>query len=77
MSEAVESHGVRHVVVNNLQFMLGSRSSHLADLYTFQNHAIAQFRKFASLHDVHISLVVHPRKVGSIDHSGTAIVATL
>ena len=73
MSDAVERHGVRHVVVDNLQFMLGSRSSHLADLYAVQNHAIAQFRKFASLHDVHISLVVHPRKVGSTEISGTSL----
>ena len=73
MSDAVDRHGVRHVVVDNLQFMLGSRSSHMADLYTAQNHAIAQFRKFASLQDVHVSLVVHPRKVSSTEQSGTSL----
>ena len=63
MSEAVQRHEVSHVVIDNLQFMLGSGSSLITDCYAAQNHAISQFRRFASLHNIHVSLVVHPRKV--------------
>ena len=65
MCAAVEKHRVKHVVVDNLQFMLGSGMSHLADCYSAQNQAISEFRRFASQENVHVSLVVHPRKVSS------------
>jgi len=51
MSDAVERHAVRQIV-------LGCRSSHLVDLYL-----VPSLRGFALLRDVHVSLVVHPRKL--------------
>ena len=63
MSYAAYMYDIRHVVVDNMQFMLGSVS--LDDRYTLQNKAIAEFRKFASLKNVHVTVVMHPRKVRS------------
>lgn len=61
MSHAVYVHDIQHIIVDNLQFMLGS--TNIMDRYTAQNQAIGELRKFASLENVHISIVMHPRKV--------------
>ena len=42
--------------------MLGSNYQ-VHDRYTVQNQAIAEFRKFASAKNIHVSVVIHPRKV--------------
>ena len=36
------------------------------DKYFLQNKAIAEFRKFSFLKNVHVSIVMHPRKVGCV-----------
>ena len=36
------------------------------DKYFIQNKAIGEFRKFSFLKNVHVSIVMHPRKVGCI-----------
>lgn len=61
MEYAVYVHDVRHVVLDNLQFMCGGRAAGL-DKFQVLDHAIEQFRCFASHKNVHISLVIHPRK---------------
>ena len=63
MSHAAYVHDIQHVIVDNLQFMLGSNYQ-VNDRYTVQNQAIAEFRKFASAKNIHVSVVIHPRKVG-------------
>ena len=64
MSHAAYVHDIQHVIVDNLQFMVGSISN--LDRYAVQNNAIAEFRKFASVMNVHVTLVIHPRKVSII-----------
>ena len=62
MSHAAYVHDIQHVIVDNLQFMLGSNYQ-VHDRYSIQNQAIAEFRKFASAKNIHVSVVIHPRKV--------------
>eukprot|EP00916_Digyalum_oweni_P026416 GHVL01043404.1.p1 GENE.GHVL01043404.1~~GHVL01043404.1.p1 ORF type:complete len:1456 (+),score=379.99 GHVL01043404.1:481-4368(+) len=52
---------VRHVVIDNLQFMLSGQRRGV-ETWDLQNEAIDKFRRFATNNNVHISLVVHPRK---------------
>ncbi len=61
MSHAVYAHNIQHVIVDNLQFMLGC--TNILDGYSAQNQAIGALRRFASAEDVHVTVVIHPRKV--------------
>ena len=63
MSHAVYVKDISHVIVDNLQFMLGSNPGRVNDVYLNQDITIAKFRKFATLMDCHVTLVIHPRKV--------------
>jgi len=61
MAHAVYVHDIAHVIIDNIQFMIGSGSGNI-DKYTRQDQCIELFRKFATLHNVHVTLVIHPRK---------------
>ena len=63
MSHAVYVHDIAHVIVDNLQFMMGT-DTNAASRYLRQEQNIAAFRKFATNMNCHITLVIHPRKVG-------------
>ena len=63
MSHAVYVKDISHVIVDNLQFMLGTNPGRVNDVYLNQDITIAKFRKFATLMDCHVTLVIHPRKV--------------
>jgi twinkle protein len=52
---------VQHILLDNLQFMLAGQTMTI-DKYALQDRAIDAFRKFASNRNVHITLVIHPRK---------------
>ena len=63
MEYAIYVHDVEHIVLDNLQFMLSrdyTRGSF--DKFDIQDYAVEVFRKFATEKNVHITLVVHPRK---------------
>jgi len=62
MTYGVEVHDVKHVIVDNIQFMLGLSPNQKFDRYWQQDLVLDQFRKFATRHDCHVSLVMHPRK---------------
>ncbi|KAK7060659.1 hypothetical protein SK128_018824 [Halocaridina rubra] len=62
MAEAVKVWGVQHVIIDNLQFMLGTAEQAL-DRWWEQDKAVAAFRRFATLHNCHVTLIVHPKKV--------------
>ncbi|XP_058833072.1 mitochondrial DNA helicase [Topomyia yanbarensis] len=56
-------HDIQHVIIDNLQFMMGvsEESKHL-DRYWKQDAIIAAFRTFATRKNCHVTLVIHPRK---------------
>eukprot|EP00903_Cladosiphon_okamuranus_P009922 g9419.t1 len=69
MDYAVYANDVQHIILDNLQFMLtrDSRNGRLArpgpfDKFDAQDLALDKFRKFATEKNVHITLVIHPRK---------------
>ncbi|XP_014241293.1 twinkle protein, mitochondrial [Cimex lectularius] len=57
-------HDVAHVIIDNVQFMLGLSSSESGYLDRFyrQDVLIGSFRNFATMHNCHVTLVIHPRK---------------
>ncbi|CAO3631634.1 unnamed protein product [Cunninghamella echinulata] len=59
---AVEKYKVQHIILDNLQFMLSQQGNSTKDRWELQDRAIHELRNFATGMDVHISLVVHPRK---------------
>ena len=67
MEFAVYRDDVRHIILDNLQFMMPRDSSYRSSKSGFekfesQDYAIDQFRQFATEHDVNIILVIHPKK---------------
>ncbi|KRX72389.1 Twinkle protein, mitochondrial [Trichinella sp. T6] len=64
--EAIEHHveiyDIRHVVVDNLQFLAGAVDQMVSDRFTVQDRVFAEFRRIATERNVHLTLVVHPRK---------------
>nr|AAZ06404.1 mitochondrial helicase twinkle [Acanthamoeba castellanii] len=67
MDYAVYVHDVEHVVLDNLQFMLsgqawGQEGVAAGNKFDIQDRALEEFRRFASTKNVHITLVIHPRK---------------
>ncbi|XP_042674285.1 twinkle protein, mitochondrial isoform X2 [Centrocercus urophasianus] len=61
MQHAVYMYDITHVVVDNLQFMMGHEQLS-ADRLAAQDFIIGAFRKFATDNTCHITLVIHPRK---------------
>lgn len=61
MSHAAYVYDIEHVIVDNLQFMT-SYLSRGDDRFSAQNHVISALRNFASTRNVHVTLVIHPRK---------------
>ena len=66
MSHAVYVHDITHVIVDNLQFMMGASSTVTTDKYSKQDLIISSFRKFATQKNCHVTLVIHPRKVSRV-----------
>ncbi|CAF4780924.1 unnamed protein product [Pieris macdunnoughi] len=64
--EAVEHarymYDISHVVVDNVQFMLGLGEEREGDRYLRQDAVITAFRTFATARHCHVTLVMHPRK---------------
>jgi twinkle protein len=63
MEYAVYVSDVEHIILDNLQFMISRNSLNKSfDKFDIQDIAIEKFRKFATDRNVHVTLVVHPRK---------------
>ncbi|XP_038678249.1 twinkle protein, mitochondrial isoform X2 [Scyliorhinus canicula] len=61
MQHAVYMYDISHIVIDNLQFMMGQE--HLSvDRFSAQDYIVGTFRKFASDNSCHVTLVIHPRK---------------
>ncbi|XP_021059459.1 twinkle protein, mitochondrial isoform X1 [Mus pahari] len=61
MQHAVYVYDVCHVVIDNLQFMMGHEQLS-ADRIAAQDYIVGAFRKFATDNSCHVTLVIHPRK---------------
>jgi twinkle protein len=55
---------VEHIILDNMQFMISRRNlkNTSFDKFDVQDEAVEKFRQFATEKNVHITLVVHPRK---------------
>ncbi|GBP41471.1 Twinkle protein, mitochondrial [Eumeta japonica] len=80
--EAVEHarymHDIAHVIVDNVQFMLGmggvggDKNTETGDRFYKQDAVIAAFRTFATTRHCHVTLVMHPRKERDSDDLSTS-----
>ncbi|XP_077311449.1 twinkle mtDNA helicase isoform X2 [Lithobates pipiens] len=61
MQHAVYMYDIGHVIIDNLQFMMGQEQLH-SDKFTLQDYIVGSFRKFATENSCHVTLVIHPRK---------------
>lgn len=61
MEYSVYAHDVQHIILDNLQFMMGAAFKGF-ERFDAQEKALHEFRKFATAQNVHISVVIHPRK---------------
>ncbi|KAM6897611.1 twinkle mtDNA helicase [Xenentodon cancila] len=61
MQHAVYLYDINHVVIDNLQFMMGQENLSV-DKFAVQDHIIGVFRKFATSSSCHVTLIIHPRK---------------
>lgn len=57
-------HDIHHVIIDNVQFMMGTsdEAKHM-DRFWKQDAIIGSFRTFATKKNCHVTLVIHPRKV--------------
>lgn len=78
MNSAVRDHQIQHIVLDNLQFMLSGQHSGSFDKFDITDRTVSALRNFATNKNVHITLVIHPRKelddtpLGLASVSGTA-----
>lgn len=62
MQFTVDANNVQHIVLDNLQFMLSGQERGNFDKWDLMDKSVAKLRQFATSRNVHISLVIHPRK---------------
>ncbi len=72
MEYAVYVHDVQHIILDNMQFMMSRNTRGFSnfDKFDMQDIALDKFRSFATEHNVHLTLVVHPRKENEGDRLG-------
>nr|XP_034178968.1 twinkle protein, mitochondrial isoform X2 [Osmia lignaria] len=63
VEHATYVHDIAHVVIDNVQFMMGTAddSKHI-DRFWKQDNIISRFRNFATKHNCHVTAIIHPRK---------------
>ena len=61
MEYAVYHYDIQNIVLDNLQFMIGMQAKSM-NKFDFQDEIISKLRKFVSDFNVHVTLVIHPRK---------------
>ena len=62
MDYAVYQYDIKHIVLDNLQFMTSNDTKRGIEKFDMQDRAITAFRKFCTEKMVNIILVIHPRK---------------
>ncbi|VDO11332.1 unnamed protein product [Rodentolepis nana] len=67
LEESVKEEGVEHVILDNLQFMMGCGGmggrGGMEEKFTRQDRFVERLRAFSTDSGAHLTLVVHPRKV--------------
>lgn len=65
VQHATYVHDIAHVIIDNVQFMLGigDEPSRHSERFWRQDAVVAAFRTFATKTNCHVTLVMHPRKV--------------
>ncbi|CAG8844102.1 11827_t:CDS:2, partial [Racocetra persica] len=61
MNHAIYAFDVQHIIIDNLQFMISEQGKFI-DRWELQDRTISTFRRFATEKNVHITMVVHPKK---------------
>ncbi|XP_023219722.1 twinkle protein, mitochondrial-like [Centruroides sculpturatus] len=63
MTHAVKLYKTEHIIIDNVQFMLGTGNMNSSmDRFFRQDIMVSEFREFATKHNCHITLIMHPRK---------------
>jgi twinkle protein len=62
MDFATYAYDIGHVVIDNLQFMLSGQALGV-NKFDLQDQVISKFRNFATDKNVHLSIVIHPKKI--------------
>lgn len=62
MNYAVDANNVKHVILDNLQFMLSGQERGNFDKWDMMDRSVSRIRQFATFKNVHVTLVIHPRK---------------
>ncbi|TKR83153.1 hypothetical protein L596_016788 [Steinernema carpocapsae] len=70
IKDQVVSAGIQHVVIDNLQFLIGlanlnDEKASALERFNQQDRFVGLMRKMATDYGVHVTLVVHPRKTDS------------
>jgi twinkle protein len=78
LEESSEVHEIKHIIIDNLQFMLSNSWRGNFDKFDLFERTITALRTLCNTYPFHVSLVVHPRKeddnvpLGLSSISGTA-----
>ncbi|XP_012532524.1 twinkle protein, mitochondrial isoform X2 [Monomorium pharaonis] len=62
VEHATYVHDIAHVIIDNVQFMMGMSEDVTNDRFWKQDKIIAEFRNFSTKYNCHVTLVIHPRK---------------
>lgn len=74
MSTTVEKHDTSHIIIDNLQFMMGHDVNYKnVNRFEFQDLIVHKFRKFATDYDCHVTVVIHPRKENTEELTNNSI----
>ncbi|XP_052798288.1 twinkle mtDNA helicase-like [Mya arenaria] len=73
MTQAVYIHDISHVVIDNLQFMMGMDYTEF-NRWIKQDLVVSMFRQFATEKNCHVTLILHPRKVREGEELSTAAI---
>ncbi|XP_055912932.1 mitochondrial DNA helicase [Eupeodes corollae] len=63
---------IKHVIIDNIQFMMGMSGFNKVDKFYEQDAVISAFRSYATRKNVHVTLVMHPRKERDSDELTTS-----
>jgi twinkle protein len=69
IEEAIQLNAIEHVILDNLQFMTSCDASY-SEIYSKQDQICHKLRMIATSMNVHVSIVIHPRKVDVSTRNG-------